>query len=258
MSQLNEKLAEIKNNGFVIAPFQVMGEAFTYYKKTFFMVISTVILMVAAASILGSFILSNILEIDPASTPEQIQLQILEFTNQLLTPPYFYYYLAVFAVVNALSSILIAGYYKINAEVHLGLSPKYGSVFKYFISIKGLYIFITQLLISIVFILITIPLKSQNLEMVSMAINWLINTLTIFAIPLIIFGKMKPLNALKTSIMVVNKQPIPIILTVILNYFFLMSGLLFFFVGVLVVLPFLFSVYFTLYKQVIDFNLEEN
>ncbi|MGL4584863.1 MAG: hypothetical protein ACRCVU_17985, partial [Flavobacterium sp.] len=61
----------------------------------------------------------------------------------------------------------------------------------------------------------------------------------------------------KNSIMVVNKQPIPIILTIVLNYFFLISGLLFFVVGILFVLPYLFAVYFVLYKQVIGYNLEE-
>jgi uncharacterized membrane protein len=93
--------------------------------------------------------------------------------------------------------------------------------------------------------------------MVSMAINWLINTLTIFITPLIIFGNQKPLEAIKNSIMVVNKQPVPIILTVVLNYFLVLSGLFFFVIGFLFTLPYLFSVYFTLYKQVIGYTPEE-
>lgn len=257
MSELKNKLEHIKQHSYFIAPFQVMGEAFTYYKQTFLLVIATMLLAMTAVMFLGSSILGQLIEIDPNSTPEEIQALIPQYAEMLLEPPVFYYYIATFAIISALSGVLIAGYYKINAEVSLNQRPKFSSVFKYFVSLKGVYVFISQLLISCIFIGITIPLKMQNLEMVSMAINWLVNTLSIFTVPLIIFGNMKPLAAIKTSIMVVNKQPIPIVLTVILNYFFLVSGLLFFVVGVLFVLPFLFSVYFTLYKQVIDYNLDE-
>ncbi|MDR2223523.1 MAG: hypothetical protein LBE34_12450 [Flavobacteriaceae bacterium] len=257
MNQLNNKLNDIRENGYSLSPFQVMGEAFQYYGKTFFLVLTTLLLAIIGLIFLGSIGLSQIIEIDPNSTQQEIQEKVLELTQLISEPPYFYYYLASFTFLSALSGILIAGYYKLNAEASLNQTPSILSAFKYFFSVKGLYVFISQLLISIVFLCITIPLKMANLEMVSMAINWLANTLTIFTIPLIIFGNQKPLTAIKNSIMVVNKQPIPIVLTVILNYFFLVSGLLFFVIGVLFVLPYLFSVYFTLYKQVIGHNLEE-
>lgn len=257
MSQLKEKLDNIQQNSYFIAPFQVMAEAFTYYRKTFLLVLSTLFLSIFAIVLLSSTILGQLVEIDPNSTPEEVQAIVLQLTTQITEPPYFYYYLAFFAIVSALSAVLIAGYYKINAEVSLDQIPKFTSIFKYFFNRKGVYVFISQLLISAFVILITIPLKMQELDMVSMVINWLVNTLTIFTIPLIIFGKMNTIQALKASIQVVNKQPIPIILTVILNYFFLISGLLFFFIGILIVLPYLFSVYFTMYKQVIGYNLEE-
>jgi uncharacterized membrane protein len=257
MNSLNEKLNNIRENGYFLSPFQVMGEAFQYYGKTFFLVITTLLLTIIGLIFLTSIGLSQLIEVNPNSTQQELQAQVLELTQLLTEPPYFYYYLASFTVLSALSGILIAGYYKLNAEVSLNKTPSILSAFKYFFSIKGLYVFVSQLLISTLFLCITIPLKMANLEMVAMAINWLANTLTIFTIPLIIFGNQKPFAAIKNSIMVVNKQPIPIVLTVILNYFFLISGLLFFVIGVLFVLPYLFAVYFTLYKQVIGYNLEE-
>ncbi|MDM1519323.1 hypothetical protein [Myroides odoratimimus] len=256
MTNLKDILDNIKQNSFALAPFQVMSEAFNYYRKTFLLVITTLLLTFFAATLLGSLILSQFVTLDP--NQDVLQEQIQEMTRQLTEPPFFYYYLVSFAIFSALGSILIGGFYKLNAQVHLNEVPSFFNAFKYFFNIKGLYIFISHLLISLVFMAITIPLKLQNLEMVSMAINWIISTLTIFTIPLIIFGHLKPIAAIKNSTMVVNKQPIPIILTIILNYFFLISGLLFFVIGILFVLPYLFAVYFVLYKQVIGYNLEEN
>lgn len=255
MTNLQEILNNIKKNSFVLAPFQVMSEAFLYYKKTFFLVITSLLITLFAFSLIASSIVGQFITFD--ENPEVLQEQVKELTLKITEAPYFYYYLVFFAIFTALGNVLIAGFYKVNADVSLNKVPSFLSSFKYFLNIKGLYIFIAHLLISIVFMGITIPLKAMNLEMVSMAINWLISTLTIFTIPLIIFGHLNPISAIKNSIMVVNKQPIPIILTIILNYFFLISGLLFFVVGILFVLPYLFAVYFVLYKQVIGYNLEE-
>ncbi|MCC9043138.1 hypothetical protein LNQ81_10680 [Myroides sp. M-43] len=255
MTNLKDILNNIKQNSYALAPFQVMAEAFLYYKKTFFLVITSLLLSFFAFTFIGSLILGQFITFD--ENPEILQEQVKELTLKIMEVPYFYYYLVFFAIFSALGSVLIAGFYKVNAEVSLGKVPSFLNSFKYFFSIKGLYVFIAHLLIAIVFMGITIPLKMMNLEMVSMAINWIVSTLTIFTIPLIIFGHLNPITALKNSIMVVNKQPIPIILTIILNYFFLISGLLFFVVGMLFVLPYLFAVYFVLYKQVIGFNLEE-
>lgn len=255
MTNLKDILANIKQNSYVLAPFQVMSEAFTYYKKTFFLVLTSLLLTIFAFSIIGSAILGQFITLD--KNPDVLQEQVQELTSLMTQEPYLYYYLAFFVVFTALGNILIAGFYKVNADIALNKVPSFLSAFKYFFSIKGLYVFIAHLLIAIVFMGVTIPLRLMNLEMVSMVINWLISTLTIFTIPLIIFGHLNPISAIKNSIMVVNKQPIPIILTIVLNYFFLISGLLFFVVGIFFVLPYLFAVYFVLYKQVIGYNLEE-
>ncbi len=187
-----------------------------------------------------------------------MQEQILVIFKELAEPPLLFYYLGITILVNALTSILVAGYYKINAEAALNKTPRFLSIFKYFFSVKGIYIFSIQILINLVGVLISTLLKELNFEMVSVIITWLINILTVFTTPLIIFGKMSPFVALKTSVNVVNKQPIPIMLTLILNYFLASSGLFFLVVGVLLTVPYLFSVYFTLYKQVIGYNIEEN
>ncbi|KUF40337.1 hypothetical protein HX017_14650 [Myroides marinus] len=255
MTNLKDILNNIKQNSYTVIPFQVMGEAATYYKKTFLLVITALMTSFLAYAIIGSMILSKLMNF--SQDQEVLQQQMVELLNMIAEPPYFYYYLLFAAVSNALGNVLIAGFYKMNADVSLNKVPSIGSAFKYFFNKKGVYVFIIQLIISLIFMGITVPLKLMNLEMVSMAINCIANILTIFTIPLIIFGNQNPFTALKNSIMVVNKQPIPIILIVVLNYFFLISGLFLFIIGILFVLPYLFAVYFVLYKQVIGYNLEE-
>ncbi|MBB1138895.1 hypothetical protein [Myroides sp. WP-1] len=257
MDQLKQTIQRIKNEGYNIQPFLVMREAAFYYKKTILLVVVSLLLSFFFVSFLGSIALTQLTDINESATPAEIQEQVIELTNQLSQPPLLYTYLISAVIFSALSSILIAGFYKINAEAALGKTPRFISVFKYFFSIRGLYVFIAQGIITLFFTVFSVLLKEYQLEMVSIIINWLVNILTLFVTPLIIFGRMSPFAAIKTSIQVVNKQPIPIILTVILNYFLVFSGLFFFLIGIVITLPYLFSIYFTLYKQIIGYNLEE-
>lgn len=257
MTNLKQTIQKIKDEGYNIQPFLVMREAAVYYKKTILLVVVSLLLAFFFVSFLGSFALSQLTDMNEATTPVEIQETLLELTQRLTEPPLLYTYLLFAVLFSALSSVLIAGFYKINAEVALGQTPRFTSVFKYFFSVRGFYIFIAQGLITLFFTAFSVLLKEYQLEMVSIIINWLINILTLFVTPLILFGRMNPFTAIKTSIQVVNKQPIPIILTVILNYFLVFSGLFFFLIGILITLPYLFSIYFTLYKQIIGYNIEE-
>lgn len=257
MTNLKQTIQRILHEGYNIQPFLVMREAAVYYKKTIVLVVVSLLFALFITSFLGSMAVTRFVDINETTTPAEIQEKLFELSNQLTQPPLLYTYLLFAVLFSALGSVLIAGFYKINAEVALGQRPRFTSVFKYFFSIKGLYIFVAQGLITLFFTGFSVLLKEYQLEMVSIIINWLINILTIFVTPLIIFGRMSPFTAIKTSIQVVNKQPLPIILTVILNYFLVFSGLFFFLVGILITLPYLFSIYFTLYKQIIGFNLEE-
>lgn len=257
MTNLKQTIQKIKDEGYNIQPFLVMREAAVYYKKTILLVVVSLLLAFFFVSFLGSLALSQLTDINETTTPVEIQETLLALTQQLTEPPLLYTYLLFAVLFSALSSVLIAGFYKINAEAALGQTPRFISVFKYFFSIRGLYIFIAQGLITLFFTAFSVLLKEYQLEMVSIIINWLINILTLFVTPLILFGRMNPFTAIKTSIQVVNKQPIPIILTVILNYFLVFSGLFFFLIGILITLPYLFSIYFTLYKQIIGYNIEE-
>ncbi|MEC4113535.1 hypothetical protein [Myroides pelagicus] len=256
MNNLNDKLKHIKENGYLIAPFNVMGEAFSYYKRTVLPVISSSLFIFFAVMLIASTVITNNFELDkedPVVMQEQLTALMNEWVGLLATPPYLYYYLLASVIATALSSIVIAGFFKMNADAAMGRYPRFLSAFKYFVSIKGLYVFIAVIIISSLFTIISVPLQLMELGMVALALNWLIHTLTIFTIPLIIFGDSKPLAAIKNSIMVVNKQPIPIILTIVLNYFLLMSSLFLFIIGILLFLPYLFSIYFTLYRQVIGY-----
>ncbi|WP_410880866.1 hypothetical protein [Myroides sp. DW712] len=257
MTNLKQTIQRLLQEGYDIQPFLVMKEAAYYYKKTILLVVVSLILTLFVASFFGSIALTRIIAINETATPAEIQEKLIELTSKLTEPPLLYTYLLFAVLFSALSSVLIAGFYKINAEAALGQTPRFTSVFKYFFSLKGLYVFLAQGMITLFFTVFSVLLKEYQLEMVSVIINWLINILTIFTTPLIIFGRMSPFTAIKTSIRVVNKQPIPIILTIILNYFLVFSGLFFFIIGILITLPYLFSIYFTLYKQIIGYNLEE-
>lgn len=257
MNNLKQKIQQIKEEGYNLQPFEVMKEAVQYYQKTFFLAATTLLLALLLFSFIGSYLLLNSGLLEVTTDQEAMQEQLVSILEQLTEPPLIFYYLGTTVIINGLIAVLLGGYYKINAEAATGKTPRFVSVFKYFFSLKGLYIFIVQIVVSLICTIISTLLKEVGLETAALIINWLINIITVFATPLIIFGKMSPFEALKTSIDVVNKQPIPIMLTLILNYFLASAGLFLFVIGILFTLPYLFSIFFTLYKQIIGYNLEE-
>lgn len=253
MNKTNEQLKEIKENGINITTSNVMSEAFIYYKKTFFSASAGLMLI----TFLASFLISSILVKIYGEDTEAVLKEMQSFNPFTLSLKGMSIYLLGMTIFTAITSVFSAGFIKMSANAYIGKRSSMLVAFKYFISIRGLYVFIAQFIVSILFSSIIFLLQSEGLNLVAMAINWLINTLIIFSTPLIIFAKQSPFEAIKNSIQVVNKQPVAIIFTLLLNYFLVGAGLLIFLVGIFFTLPYLFCIIFTLYRQTIGYYPEE-
>ena len=253
INSTRKRLQEINEQGYSLSAGQIMVEGFKYYRSTFFASSTALMLLIFSLSFGVSAFLTRYFDGDT----DQI-IKLLEgFDPFKLSLEHTAIYLSSLTFFSALSSVLLMGFLKIVAVASTQKRPSIFLVFKYFISTKGLMIFFAQFIVAILFSTITFFLQAEGLNLVALTINWLINILVIFVNPLIAFGNLGPLEAIKQSVMVVNKQPIAILFILLLNYLLVSIGFFLFVVGIFFTLPYLFCVLFTLYKEIIGYYPEE-
>ena len=70
-------------------------------------------------------------------------------------------------------------------------------------------------------------------------------------VPLIIFSKLDAVNAIVFSIKLVFKQPIILFLLLLVGYICAMLGFIALCIGIFFTLPFIYSLYYCIYKNII-------
>ena len=79
---------------------------------------------------------------------------------------------------------------------------------------------------------------------------------TFLVIPLIIFGNLKVAEAIKGSIIIVSKQFFILLGLIIVAVIMAILGLIGFCIGIFFTIPFIYSMYYTIYKDSIGFDEE--
>lgn len=263
MNNIQEKLDQINQHGLDLDYKLVMQTGYAYYTKTFLTVASALMFVGISISFLTSLILTKYLGTDP----EKIEQMAMDFNPLAFTTEQMALYLLIGSCLTGLASILTAGFIKINNDVDTQQRLSMFTGLSYFIKKQGLYIFIAQFITSLIFSSISFGFQLLDLHVVALGINWFINILLVFVVPLIIFGQLGPFEAIKQSILVVNKQPLTIIMVIVTTY--IMLGLILtmlitigagpftLILGIFLSLPFMFSIFYSLYKQAIGVGTQE-
>ena len=109
--------------------------------------------------------------------------------------------------------------------------------------------------------LITVISFAQNtlmtyikFEFLGLIINYFISFITLFTIPLIIFGNIKALDAIKYSIQIIFKQPIVLLGLIIVAIIGSLIGFMACCVGVFFTIPFIYSMNYAIYSAIIGID----
>jgi len=76
--------------------------------------------------------------------------------------------------------------------------------------------------------------------------------------PLIIFGKLTAIEAINASILTVSKQPLLILALAIVGYIATMVGFIGCCIGIFFTIPFMYSLYYALYAEIIGFPVKDD
>jgi len=98
--------------------------------------------------------------------------------------------------------------------------------------------------------------ESFGIRFLGVILTYTISFFTFLVIPLIIFGNLKVAEAIKGSFIIVSKQFFILLGLLIVAVIMAMLGLIGFCIGIFFTIPFIYSMYYAIYKDNIGFDDE--
>lgn len=246
------RIDEIRKNGYALDFGNVFNHAFENYKKIalygglmlfVFMILMSIFAIVA----LFTFF-------EPETVLEKLKAENLQPENLTLNS------ILIFSGVSILLSSLLspfsAGLIKMAYCAERDDEFHVSTMFEYYKAPFFKELFIATFLITIVNSVLSGIINYIQIPIIEVVISVTIGLFTILMIPLIIFGKLKAVEAIQASILVVSKQPIVILGLLVIGVIASLVGLIGCCIGIVFTIPFIYSLYYALYSEIIGFDPE--
>ncbi|CAA9196132.1 DUF2189 domain-containing protein [Flavobacterium collinsii] len=250
MKSTSDQIKDIKNHGYTLDFSTVFNHAFENYKKiavyaglmllvfsVFFGAIAYLILVTAFG--IDKLTNANFLNIQPQNL-SQIQLVL---------------YIVGTAFASAIMGPFTAGFLKMADCAEKDVEFNVSTIFSYYKSSHFSQIFVATFLISLFSVVTTTFLEILKLNAVGFVFSLLLSFFTFLTIPLIVFGNLKAVEAIKSSFIVITKQPMVLIGLIITILGAILVGFCAFCIGVLFTIPFSYSMTYAIYCSI--FNIDK-
>ncbi|MFV8341862.1 hypothetical protein [Flavobacterium sp. XS2P39] len=246
-----EKIEEIKNNGYQLDFGNVFNHAFENYKKIalyaglmifVFSVLIGILIAGAAIFTFGIAILSE----------ESLENLKNENFSGVSLPVY----IIGAIVLSCLLSPFPAGLIKMadcgekDEEFHVS------TIFNYYKAPYFKELVISTIVISLLTTGLSALVDYTGIKIVGSLISIIVSFFTFLTIPLIIFGDLKALDAIKSSVIIVSKQPFVLLGLLVVSIIASMVGFIGCCIGVFLTIPFLYSMYYAIYVAIIGIDSE--
>ena len=244
------RIEDIKKNGYTLDFGNVFNLAFENYKKIalygglVFFVFAVLFSILGAVLLLSVFDSETILE---NLKPERFKPENLNLNTMLI-------FSAVSVLFTCLLSPLSGGLIKMaycadkDEEFHVS------TMFEYYKSPYFIELFVATFLVTLINTVIGGILNYAQIPILDVVVSVTIGLFTIMMIPLIIFGNLKGLEAIQTSILIVSKQPLVLLGLLVVGSIATMVGFIGCCIGIFFTLPFIYSLYFAIYSEIIGFD----
>lgn len=240
-----QKLEEIKTSGYDLNIGEVLALTIKNYKKT--------VWVNGAAFLLFAFVLVGI----------TIGLSAIVFGADSFSNMFGDFQVANFSLVEIFFTLLIAvvlaaiicpfyaGLLKVSHNAYTHKTYSFSTVFDYYKSDLLRQLVISGVLISSASSLIVTLIEFSGYLFLVKFISYFIQFLTVFTIPFIIFGKLKALEAIEASILIVSRNFFTILLLMIVSIVLTALGLIAVLIGIFFTLPIIFSMQYTIYRKAV-------
>jgi uncharacterized membrane protein len=253
MNLQKNKIEEVKANGYQLDFANVFNLAFENYKKialyagSMILVFYVIIFAIIASVIISIF---GIATLTTMLSPENLKTENVSENFILI-------YTLGGILLSCLISPFPAGLIKMAYCAERDEEFHVYSIFEYYKAAYFKELFIATLLISAFSSGIATVLDYSGVQLIGSLTTISISFLTIFTIPLIIFGDLKAIDAIISSFTIVLKQPLTLLGLMVVSIIASMVGFIGCCIGIFFTLPFLYSMYYAIYNEIIGFDNED-
>ncbi len=254
MTPINERIAAIKADGYQLDFGNVFEHAFENYKK---IVWYAGLLLFVFAILFIVFLSTGLVSYVGVKNMEEFNNNLKNFSNPNGMSSTFLLPLQIGIIVcSSLLAPFIAGFLNMAHCAEKGEEFHVSTMFNYYKAPYFWNIFSVTLLLSILSSGLTILLEYSGIQFVGSLISLTITFLTFLTIPLIVFGKLNAIDAIKSSVIIVSKQPIVLLGLLVVAIIAILLGLIGFCVGIFFTYPFIYSMYYAIYSTIIGIDVE--
>lgn len=253
MKSTTDQIEDIKKNGYSLDFSNVFNHAFENYKKI--AVYAGLILLVFSiiAVFLGGGIFVALYGVEHFTEEYFKNLQNEKPVGSVLI-----IYTLVITVVAALLSPFTAGFLKMADCADKDQEFNVSTIFSYYNSRYFLPLFISTLLISLTGGVISVGFSYMGIPVIDAIITIIISLFTSLTIPLIIFGDLDAVDAIKSSAVIVAKQPLIIALLFIVAGLASTVGFIACCIGIVFTIPITYSVKYAIYCAILNIKDENS
>ncbi|MGQ7947385.1 hypothetical protein [Flavobacterium sp. WC2509] len=255
MNQTLQRLLDIEKNGYQIDFGNVFEHAFENYKKIALYAGLVILIFIFSFFIFTTISLVSFLDLTTLTkelSPEKLKIENLSQSELLVIG-------GISLVFSCLFSPFQAAFLKMAHHGDRDEEFTISSLFSYYKMPYLKEIIISTFLISTISFSLTTLLSNVKLEILGTIITYFISFTTILTIPLIIFGNLNAVNAIKHSILIVLKQPFILLGLMIIAIIGAFVGIMACCIGFLFTMPFIYSMNYAIYCAIIGIdNTVEN
>lgn len=253
MKSTLDQIDDIKNHGYSLDFANVFNHAFENYKK---IALYAGLMLLVFSIIFGIAAFGIVIAIYGAETMSKDFIQNLE--HQKLTYVQSIITTLCYAVFGALIGPFGAGFLKMADSADKDQEFNVSTIFYYYKAPYFIQIFTACFIIAILGNAINAVFQSFDIRYLGIGVSLLISYFTCFVIPLLAFGKLNAIDAIKSSFIIVSKQPLIILGLLIVGGILSLIGGFVCCIGIIFTVPFSYSMSYALYYEVIGVNEKED
>lgn len=252
MKSTLDQINDIKNHGYALDFSNVFNHAFENYKKIalyagLILLVFSILFGLIAYGVLGA-----IFGVDKLTNANLLSIQ-----PEHLSQIHLIYYIVGSAFVSAIFSPFTAGFLKMADCADKDQEFNVSTIFSYYKTHHFSQIFLATFIISLISVIITSLLEIQKLNSLGLIISLIITFFTFLTIPLIIFGNLSAFNAVKSSFIIVSKQPLVLLGLMIMIVVAFFVGFIALCIGILFTIPFTYSMTYAIYCAIFNIDKED-
>jgi hypothetical protein len=247
-----DRIEEIKKNGYTLDFGNIFNHAFENYKKIalysgLILFVGTILISIFAIVVLFSIF-------DPETVLEKLKAENLKPENLSLNSMLMFSGVSI--LITCLLSPFSAGLIKMAYCAERDEEFHVSTMFEYYKAPYFKELFIATFLVTIVSSILSAVINYTQIPVIEFVVSITIGLFTILMIPLIIFGKLKAVEAIQASILIVSKQPLVLLGLFVIGVIATLVGLIGCCIGIVFTIPFMYSLYYAIYSEIIGFDPE--